>query len=54
MTNVADHHDERLLRGLEKMKGEWSLICTAHNLLKPPTSASFTISSVRTSKHDEH
>jgi transposase len=23
-----------LLRGLEKVKGEWSLICTAHNLLK--------------------
>ena len=23
-----------LLRGLEKVRGEWSLICTAHNLLK--------------------
>jgi hypothetical protein len=23
-----------LLRGLKKVKGEWSLICTAHNLLK--------------------
>lgn len=23
-----------LMRGLEKVKGEWSLICTAHNLLK--------------------
>ena len=23
-----------LLRGLEKVKGEWSLICTGHNLLK--------------------
>ena len=23
-----------LLRGLEKVNGEWSLICTAHNLLK--------------------
>ena len=24
-----------LLRGLEKVNGEWSLICTGHNLLKP-------------------
>ena len=23
-----------LSRGLEKVSGEWSLICTAHNLLK--------------------
>ena len=23
-----------LLRGLEKVQGEWSLICTGHNLLK--------------------
>ena len=23
-----------LLRGLEKVQGEWSLICTTHNLLK--------------------
>jgi len=23
-----------LLRGLEQARGEWSLICTAHNLLK--------------------
>lgn len=23
-----------LLRGLQKVKGEWSLICTTHNLLK--------------------
>ena len=23
-----------LLRGLEKVQGEWSLICTRHNLLK--------------------
>ncbi len=23
-----------LLRGLEKMRGEWSLICMTHNLLK--------------------
>ena len=23
-----------LLRGLEKVRAEWSLICTAHNLLK--------------------
>jgi len=23
-----------LLRGLEKVRGEWSMICTAHNLLK--------------------
>ena len=23
-----------LLRGLEKVQGEWSLICTSHNLLK--------------------
>ncbi len=23
-----------LLRGMEKMRGEWSLICTTHNLLK--------------------
>ena len=23
-----------LLRGLEKVSGEWSLICTGHNLLK--------------------
>lgn len=23
-----------LMRGLEKVKGEWSLICTAHNILK--------------------
>lgn len=23
-----------LLRGLTKVKGEWSLICTTHNLLK--------------------
>ena len=23
-----------LLRGLEKVTGEWSLLCTAHNLLK--------------------
>ena len=23
-----------LLRGLEKVNGEWSLICTGHNLLK--------------------
>ena len=23
-----------LLRGLEKVRGEWALICTAHNLLK--------------------
>lgn len=32
-----------LLRGLEKVKGEWSLICTAHNLLKL-YSAGFTVS----------
>ena len=25
---------EFLLRGLEKVQGEWSLICTGHNLLK--------------------
>ena len=25
---------EFLLRGLEKVSGEWSLICTGHNLLK--------------------
>ena len=24
-----------LMRGLEKVQGEWSLICTGHNLLKP-------------------
>jgi len=24
-----------LLRGLEKVRGEWSPVCTAHNLLKP-------------------
>ena len=23
-----------LMRGLEKVQGEWSLICTGHNLLK--------------------
>ena len=23
-----------LLRGLAKVRGEWSLICTAHNVLK--------------------
>ncbi len=23
-----------MLRGLEKAQGEWSLICTVHNLLK--------------------
>ena len=23
-----------LLRGVEKVRGEWDLICTAHNLLK--------------------
>lgn len=23
-----------LLRGLNKVRGEWALICTAHNLLK--------------------
>ena len=23
-----------LLRGVEKVRGEWSLICTGHNLLK--------------------
>ena len=23
-----------LMRGLEKVQGEWSLICTVHNLLK--------------------
>jgi hypothetical protein len=23
-----------LLRGIEKVRGEWSLICTVHNLLK--------------------
>ena len=23
-----------LLRGLDKVRGEWSLLCTAHNLLK--------------------
>jgi hypothetical protein len=23
-----------LMRGLEKVRGEWALICTAHNLLK--------------------
>ncbi len=23
-----------LLRGLDKVKGEWTLICTTHNLLK--------------------
>lgn len=23
-----------LLRGLDKVRGEWALICTAHNLLK--------------------
>ena len=23
-----------LLRGVEKVKGEWSLVCTAHNLRK--------------------
>ena len=23
-----------LLRGLDKVQGEWSLICTGHNLLK--------------------
>ena len=23
-----------LLRGLEKVQGEWSLVCTTHNILK--------------------
>ena len=23
-----------LLRGLDKVRGEWALLCTAHNLLK--------------------
>jgi hypothetical protein len=23
-----------LLRGIEKVRGEWALVCTAHNLLK--------------------
>ena len=23
-----------LLRGVEKVRGEWALVCTAHNLLK--------------------
>jgi hypothetical protein len=23
-----------LLRGIEKMRGEWRLVCTTHNLLK--------------------
>ena len=23
-----------LIRGLEKVQGEWSMLCTAHNLLK--------------------
>jgi IS5 family transposase len=26
-----------LLRGIEKVSGEWSLLCTAHNLLKLAT-----------------
>jgi len=26
-----------LLRGLEQVQGEWSLLCTAHNLLKLKT-----------------
>ena len=25
-----------LLRGVEKVRAEWAMICTAHNLLKPP------------------
>jgi hypothetical protein len=23
-----------LLRGIEKVQGEWSLVCTTHNILK--------------------
>jgi hypothetical protein len=26
-----------LLRGLDKVRGEWALLCTAHNLLKLAT-----------------
>jgi hypothetical protein len=28
-----------LLRGLDKVRGEWALICTAHNLLKRAAAA---------------
>ena len=31
-----------LLRGLEKMKGEWTLVCLTHNLLKLFRSGAFT------------
>jgi hypothetical protein len=31
---VAEDHLSRLLRGIDKVKPEWALICTAHNLGK--------------------
>jgi hypothetical protein len=33
-SSIAEVFRQFLLRGLENVRGEWAMLCTAHNLLK--------------------